>query len=649
MPHIVRPLENQDVIEHNIALSIVDHLAQLLEFSIDNIVTVSAHNEIENRDANIDNMRGKESKEYNVTVSYKSEIRDENVSEFRVNKNYNVPILVDKSNLYMLPINVPSVMTIHFKVESDSSTYINNLLNRIRLTTKEHTDSAFHDLLYRYYIPHYIGELLYTIYKYREELLGDVKSYQEYIELIKVKDIELVSDISGKRLDLAIIDRQEQTLGRFISSGFDLKSEFDRERNRYSLEFDYILYYEKPTYFRLDYQISMYNQILPSKFITLSKKMTGYSSAKRDLLEGQQSSFDFTIGCESKIQEYIWDRYIHIPKEDIYPEYRDMIGFPLFSVLVLVEEDTQKLFNLEEISDEFTIEPSILKFIKSGEYEYIGREFHSFIELTLYENDRKIRNGLKITEELDVYSVKRLDPQNRYRVVMSINLNVRELLGSGYRRVMRHLEELRDRHYIGYRFIENREVPKYFKPLISNSEWNRDFHRSVDRLNSIDRILDLVIKRDFTSVNRSVWEIDIDNRPDWIDMDIVNKSLNRIKATIEEVEKIIYVCGNYIFYMRDGIKHYITVNGRELLYILSYYEDRIEINLLNGYLLLIKDGEIFVYNNSELIARGRNLYEILYNIFELILGVSLFVDEYRDFPIMKTVEYSSVIAYSMRV
>lgn len=328
----------------------------------------------------------------------------------------------DKLGVRVSPVYSPTNITINFRYITSSKEDAMLWRNNIRVHMSISRDINVHEIRYHYNLPPAILALIAQVHSNREENYGYGDSLENYTLSHGTPRLRLVGGSDGKSQALSVAERQSRIVGMFDFEGVPEKMTSE-ESGMWSIGFSYKFSYDKPLAAHMRYPIIIHNQLLPEEFVTYTEHY--YDPAKED--KDFRHSLDNMWHFES---DRIMERLVPTNTSVIVPSFDDFTldqyvpySVTALRLLVTVEKDLHKLFNLRELGDH-QIAPSVLRFIEEVEYRYITTPFKSVLGFSLYR-DKSLTSGgsLRIDENLDVWSTRPIDPRRQHRVRFYIMTN----------------------------------------------------------------------------------------------------------------------------------------------------------------------------------------------------------------------------------
>lgn len=390
------------------------------------------------------------------------------------NKNHQ-PIFLDESlGISISPIYSTNKLTINYKYKTPSKSEAARWRDDFRFKISQLRDVNVHQITYHYDIPLEFLLVLKMVHQNRESNLGYGQEFNEYVTSYASNKLTLVSDMVGKDSRLAIRETQGRVIGRFDVDDIPDKPERDETDGTWSINFNYIMNYDKVIGCNMKYPVIVHNKLLPINLIEFVNTSTNLDKQLKSSANYTNALNDFeSDNIMNSIKSP--DQVLRIPYFDDFvipsvPAYTATV----FLALSLVEEDNRTLINLNEL-DELMLDVDILKYIKEVEYPYLSRLYHSPFHLTLYRDGYLGREDSLICDSnLNVLATKDLDLRRQHRIRFSIVDNLTILKKEFFERVrdypkvlLKYLTAVYDVLRLHPDFVD---LSKYDR--ISNVDWN---------------------------------------------------------------------------------------------------------------------------------------------------------------------------------
>ena len=571
-----------------------------------------------------ENQRELNSATVSLEYTYEEEYDESRLATTRIRNNDRKFILLDENGFSIQPLTIETNLRMNVKFKSKNESDIKRIINDLRFTLITDSQATLHTIFYKYYLPETLDPLIITLTDLKNKALDTSITPIEYLKSITDSRVTLISDVGGTKLQVGFKEIIHGVLGKFVSELTNLKSDYDKQTGYYSLDFEYLITYDKVFSLDVNYRKMFYNQFLPPEFITM---VSNHQYKKGNLTEIQQVEEHFSAAPEpvKNILKRLRGRdYIHIPEIDNHKEYSCNLGIPIFSALIQVDkENPNYLFNLKDLGD-YYLEPNLIKFLEESEYPYIAKHLESVFQIHLYENDKKIStDDITVDKELNIFRETPMDISKQYRVLFCIINRVPILSSKAQIRLTKYINLLQNRLALLSKFTKDVNIPFSF---------TSDLPNVTELLNAIQTLENLP-----TCVYTTIRPIDTEFNPMVNDIFKQYPVLDKyITNTFTEIQ----YCDNMVKLIGDDT----VVILEDRIYI--YKEDK-TIILFKEYRVEIIDGVYYIYYKGELIAESLTLADLLYNITTYGLNLMEF-NLSQDRAIMKTVQTSHIIAYTMR-
>ncbi len=387
-----------------------------------------------------------------LTCKYTESFDETHSITIKTRRNDTKPILYDDvTKLTIKPLFLETTVNLELNLFSKSESKLLELMNLLRIRYLDNNDAKLHSVQYLYYLNPALGGLLKDINNIQNIMMPDTpETLTDFIERISDDRATSVGTQSGnvEDLELAFKERQNKVLGMFKGEVLNNKVEFNKDMGYWTVILNYEYRYDKPLYLDITYPVTVYNRVMPKKYITRTSIVSG---SKDGNLTGSQSNFEaFTTDAKLyKLMQRIesdGNLYIKSPLFDVHENMeKSKKTHRIFSTLaVITNEDKHLLCNLKELG-ELELDPIVLQFIEDGEYHYVTDYFKSLIHLELYENS-EINSDieLRVDSDLNVYAVEELDISKQYRVMFSILLDTSLIETQGIERIL-NVEDLKNK------------------------------------------------------------------------------------------------------------------------------------------------------------------------------------------------------------
>lgn len=321
---------------------------------------------------------------------------------------------------YGLSIDAEMVNTelnINLEYKTKSKVNAGKLENMLRDHHITKGNGFYHNVFYYYNIPDELLGLMEDIVDARKVNFDDGKDIIDFITSGNIQNmITLRSDVNGIEGDvgLAVVSKS-RIHGVFTSELPEVKSEFDKDANEWTIQLEYKVNYLSPESFLVDFELLHYNTILDTDKYMIEKMDNPDTRREADNLY-PMLMYDTS---------YKFD-YIAIPPFDNHKPlaFKSKTIIPIMSVLCsITPDDLRSLFNLTEL-EYYDLSDNVLDYIRATK-DYITKQakffYKSVFRLDIYKDNKlQFRDILEIDDDLNVFTNIDLDITGVYRCVLSI-------------------------------------------------------------------------------------------------------------------------------------------------------------------------------------------------------------------------------------
>jgi len=358
-----------------------------------------------------------------------------------VSRNEHLVVFYDEAlDIRIVPIYATNNIVINFKYRCPSKTEALRWRDDIRIRVSQLRSINIHDATYHYLLPMELLLVLTEVYNNREATEGYGQTFEEYITSFASNRLTLIGDLTGEDLRLAISETQARIVGVYGFDDMPEKAERDDATGTWSISFSYKFSYEKPIGCFMHYPVMVHNRLLPKDFIDFN----ALSFNNLDLIDKSYSkSLHALSSFESdSIMNNTRDpnAVIRIPEYDDY----DLIDIPpgIGTVAIVLSEvdttDMMTLFNLKELGA-IALDEDILEFIKSSEYPYICKTYHSIFQLHLYRDTNLISGtNINCNSDLNIKTIVPLNLRKQYRIRISLVTDISLLKADAIERLLKY-------------------------------------------------------------------------------------------------------------------------------------------------------------------------------------------------------------------
>ena len=327
--------------------------------------------------------------------------------------------------MHLRPVYVRADIVFNITYVSSSREDVYRWYHDLRLKVSQLADINIHDVEYTYMLPGPLLNLLRDVYKLRNEVeVGRWHTFLDYVLYGSTGRLRGMSDMMGDKIELGIDEKQSRIVGQYGFSPLPDKPEYDSDKSKYKVSFEYRVSIEVPVAIKARYPVLICNQLLPSKYVL----PTETNNDVEDRPRYTSGTMDGLHTFESTLSNHTTPLgYVRIPGFDdwIIPHTIEK-HVPVLSVLAAISKDDRRtLFNLDTDIEPFTLSPVLLDWLRSGEYQYLSKPYFSIFYLQLYRDDKLIDwDTLEITSSLTIQSKVDLQLCKTYHVVLNLLVDV---------------------------------------------------------------------------------------------------------------------------------------------------------------------------------------------------------------------------------
>ena len=426
MPLLKVPIPDSDyTVSRNAIMSVVNNLIDYTRMGND--VNVLFPN-----DSEVVPTKGSTMHDENRKVEYLTkdvlhlEVQEDTDPEFMLNVhttvNNNAPIFQDtEAEFTITPIYFKHSVTLTVRFRSNSRTEVVNWRNGLK--TRLASGGQFgllHTLQFNFGIPEGVLTLMKEIQEIKERNYPTNENFKDYFTRLASKRVTAVHDPPGAFRSLVVQESQTRVLGIYDFNDLPEKPQKDIDTATYTAEFIYKFSYSKPEFIAVQYPVSVFNELLPEKYVTFNNVDTSYRS------RNTVANFNVYNFNKFEMQEQIKtsDEIIGFVR---YPEYDDkklmetFLGYRSFaSFLVSLDANKKDLLNLSELGD-YLFNDDVMEFIREVEWKYMTNPYKSIFSISL-QKDNKILSyhNVIIDKDLNISCRLPLDIRHQHRVVFDI-------------------------------------------------------------------------------------------------------------------------------------------------------------------------------------------------------------------------------------
>lgn len=321
--------------------------------------------------------------------------------------------------IYIKPVYSGTKVSVNFKYKAIDENQAKRWRNEIRTRVALMRLTNLHTIAYSYHLPEEYYFLLTKLHGLREAVGGYSEGFDDYYTRRLTTKASVVTDIGGKSGIWVIAEKQMRVQGNFDFDAVPEKPEKNSEHDTWTISFTYTFHYDKPIHLNMVYPIVIHNQLVDQRYRDSEKpyKVTDQLRTFSNSLKHYSKFEDDTTALLNQ-----GNQGVDIPDFDTFlPTSIPSATVRAFTGLCCITpEDKRNLMNLSQLGD-FSLDESILTFMKSSEYAFMGNTYSSIFTLSLYENEKLKADGLlSVDANLNVVATEDLNLRKTYRIRLGL-------------------------------------------------------------------------------------------------------------------------------------------------------------------------------------------------------------------------------------
>jgi len=321
-------------------------------------------------------------------------------------------ILKDKQTGFTIrPITTPTDMTINFTYKNKSKVVMQKIVNRLKNLYKFTGYRFSHRLSYKYLFPKPLIDLIEHIAK----LLN--KDIYKFIEESAVVKFDYAVKRGSNYKVPSFRGVQGGIIGNFLEEGNKIK--IGTDDIYYTIDFSYIITFDKPTALAVHYPILVNNKPLDKKWLPKQEIAAGRDKATGKFDVSRIISDKFNFGT------LFTDILIRVPTYDQFTPFHSDNGskIMLLSILINLEEDKKDiLLNINDLK-RIGLPDEIVEYLLETNEKDLFTFTQSLFYIELYENNYiKDKEMYKDTEG-NIRTEIPLDLTKTYHLLFNVVMN----------------------------------------------------------------------------------------------------------------------------------------------------------------------------------------------------------------------------------
>ena len=410
-----------DGIEHTIIAPVVNSVVKDLQDHIfkdkDAKLYIGSFYEEEDVDVN-DHVTTNEIGKSKLFVNFEYEDNEELSYNPSIYKAKDKIILRDKQTGFSLrPISTSTDLTMTFTYKNKSKIAVQKVLNKIKNFYKFTGYSLSHRLSYSYLLPKVLMSLMSEI----ATLKGDANVFN-FIEQAAIVKFDYAVKRGSDFKVPSFRGVEAGIIGNIQDEADKLK--IGKDGQLYTIEFTYLLTFDKPTTLAVHYPITVNNKPINEKWLPKEELAAG-----RDRATGQ---FDISRILRDKFHNGVIqsDIMIRVPNFDQFTpfgigRYHDRIKL----LSILLQLDTDEPNTLLDINDLIYVglPKNIVDYLLAAGDVDLFNFGHSLFHIELFENNYIKNKKLEKTSDGKIVATEPLDTTKTYHLLFNVVTNKRYL------------------------------------------------------------------------------------------------------------------------------------------------------------------------------------------------------------------------------
>lgn len=401
---------------------------------------------------------------------------DSDVATMVLNPNENKPIFEDKElKVKIAPVYAKTELTLSVAMRFPDKSSATKVRDDIRRFATQRREGLMHEVNYKYILPKVPGRVLSEIHRCREEQAGLGEDMYDWFNRCFSNQMTVISSLDKEYLELAKEEKQIGIMGRYDFEIVPEKAEPGESKQSHTLNFTYVLTYDRINSIMMQYPIMVHNVPLDSKYYDMSTpyrldlrlQLPSQTRYRLDKFSNAEPIMGYTNGAPVP--------YMIDWQPSTVPS--DLEG--LLRIMVMVDaEDPRSLFNLESDLGYLDIRQHLLDYMKEN-HSVLQNHKESVVFIALYEGDKMLgEDSLTVDQDLNVSATFDLDLRKTYHVWVGLMTNWKNLEKTTYE-ALRNDSEKAYQLLAGIddRLLKEDRIPE---PLSDGSVRRSDFNKSID-------------------------------------------------------------------------------------------------------------------------------------------------------------------------
>ena len=306
---------------------------------------------------------------------------------------------------------------------SQSKTLVNSIVEKLRTFDIMNHGQKKHKLEYYFNLPNNLIGLLKHITELKNKR-APKEEHKDVVQYILDNQVQFISRNNTTvgtpyKFDLSVREMVGECTGLCVTDTYTINKEKEDTKHWY-LEFEYDIWYHKPTMLMIDYPILVWNTPIDSRYSNTAERPVrrlpyiGKGDSIRNGLFDLARPYSF-------LRPIRYRNTINIPHHDDFYNYpTDHMYSNVCSILIIVsDEDPYDVLNIQHIPM-FNIKPTFINYLLKFHYE-ATEKFQSLFNFVLYKNHQPdYKNKITMDEHGNITTEFPMDVRGTYRVVMRV-------------------------------------------------------------------------------------------------------------------------------------------------------------------------------------------------------------------------------------
>jgi len=337
--------------------------------------------------------------------------------------------LDDKIGLELKPVYSHTTLEFNIVLRARSRDRGKRIRDEILARRAMGRETHLHEVDYSYCVPDLCVALLKQVYELREQVAGYGDDFSKWVRDHITDRATNLTNQSGKRFALAILEHQSEILGWFDFPAVPDNMEKDHDAGTWNWSITYVTNYDKIIGTAARWPLVVHNQFMPRPWHNPKLGGNMVDPGRRVSRAGQFKNAIRTATGNYLHKDYDYHRsiggYIYPSIDEWEPEY---VKPDTSTVLIaLMQVDLNDPYYIGQIDDfgEFKVSDDLKAYMKK-EWKYLTQYLRSAVHVTLFENGIELEQDLiEVDKDLHVRKKgKPLNPRLEYRLRVSLINNL---------------------------------------------------------------------------------------------------------------------------------------------------------------------------------------------------------------------------------